>query len=261
MLILSLDPAVFGQFILLSLFILVTAFFFAVFVTLNQDRKIFYGTLPAALLSAYLLLPSNTNLVLSIGTLLVFILLYLSIERKLTGYITFDPDALLSSEVRQAATLLLLIGTIGFYISLKDVITTRGFTLPQSITDTFTALATQQQGGNTLNQQLPLTTQDSQIIKQLGLDQALPVQTATISSTIKQRASEEINKQISSYVKPYEAFIPAALSFFFFLTIRSFISLLSIFLGPVLRLFFWFLDRTKYTKYEIETRQVKKLVV
>ncbi len=81
------------QTILLFVWIVVaalcTGIFFSLFVTISQDRKIILVSLPAILLSSFLLLPDNSSLVFTIGSFFLFFLVSLSLQHTLNTYFLY----------------------------------------------------------------------------------------------------------------------------------------------------------------------------
>lgn len=204
---------------------LFTGLFFSIFVTISQDKKIIASSLPAILLSSYLLLPDSSRLIVTIGSFFLFVLVYLSLQHTLNSYISFSPSALLSPSINWIVTFLFLLGSIAFYISFGQIIQKQGFSLPQPIFDA-------------IGKSIP---QDQFNTQQL------------IQSQIKQ--------QTENFIKPFQSFLSGFFAVLFFLSLRSLASLLGIFLGPLINLVFWILDKTKFTTYTTESRPVQKLVV
>ncbi len=80
-----------------------------------------------------------------------------------------------------------------------------------------------------------------------------PIGTDLIKQTVKD--------QVQGFIKPYLNFIPAILAVLLFLTLQSLTSILNLLIYPLLWLTFLILEKTGFTKFEVEMRQVKKLVV
>ncbi len=261
------------QIILLYVWIVVaaifSAIFFSIFVTLSQDIKIILCPLPAVFLSAYLLLPNSPGLFFALSSCVIFFLIFVSLQHTLNTYITFAPDVLLTPAIGKTITFLFLIASFVFYLSSQDIIKTRGFSLPQSLLDTIVKTIPQDQLPTLSNsqaitpEQISQLKQNPQLLQQFGLssdtlDQFTKTGTGNIASQI---AQSQIKKQIDDLIKPYEGFIAPLFGIFFFFTLRFFATIFGVFVGQLLRLIFWLLDRTKFTYYTTETRQIQKLVV
>lgn len=260
------------QILLLYVWIVVaaisTAIFFSVFVALNQDIKIILCPFPAIILSTYLLLPNSPGLVFAIGSCVIFFFMYISLQHTLDTYITFAPDVLLTPAIGKTVTFLFLLVSFSFYLSSQESIQTHGFSLPQSLFDAVTQAIPQDQLPNLPSsqaitpEQISQLKQNPQLLQQFGLSpDTLDQFTKTgTGNTAQQLVQSQIKKQVSDIIKPYEGFIAPLFGVFFFFTLRFFATFLGFFVGPLLRLLFWALDRTKFTYYIIETRQVQKLV-
>lgn len=265
-------------FLLLLLF---SGLFFVVFSTLAQDLKI---TLPAAFAGTFLallILPMPSALVITLGSILILTLTLLALNKKLSTYLTFQPTALLVPTVRQLVPLLLLVFSLAFYLAVDTKIKTEGFQIPDSVLDPVIAMTLSQQAPietetqptkkSSLPQltpeQIQLLKQNPQMLKQYGLDPSVLDQVNTNppaggpqtlqTSLIK----TEVKKQVNALIQPQIQLLPTILAALFFLTLKFGLSILSMVLSPLLWLIFLILEKTGFTQYTKEMREVKKLVV
>lgn len=265
----SFDAQILLLYIWIVIAVIFSAIFFSIFVTLSQDIKIVLCPLPAVMLSAYLLLPNSPGLVFAIGSCLIFLLHFASLQHTLSTYITFVPETLLSPTIGRTITLLFLLASITLYLSSQEIITTRGFSLPQSLFDTILKAIPQDQL-TTLSPQQTITPeqisqlkQNPELLQQFGLSSDMLDQftkTDTKNAT-QQLMQSQIKKQTDGIIKPYEKFLAPLFGILFFFSLRFFATFLGVFIGPILRLVFYILDQTKFTRYTTETRQIQKLVV
>jgi hypothetical protein len=84
-------------------------------------------------------------------------------------------------------------------------------------------------------------------------DKATTSSNDLIKSTVK--------SQFQKMVEPYVKYIPITVAALLFLTLQSLQALLSIILGPLLWFTFWVFAKTGFIKFQIETREVKKMVI
>lgn len=265
----SLDLQVLLLYIWIVIAVMFSAIFFSIFVTLCQDIKIVLCPLPAVMLSAYLLLPNSPGLVFGIGSCLIFLLHFASLQHTLTTYITFTPETLLLPTIGRTTTLLFLLASITLYLSSQEIIATRGFSLPQSLFDTILRAIPQDQLPTFSPQQavtpeqINQLKQNPELLQQFGLSSDMLDQftkTDTKNAT-QQLMQSQIKKQTDTLIKPYEKFLAPFFGILFFFSLRFFATFLGVFVGPLLRLVFLILDRTKFTHYTTETRQIQKLVI
>lgn len=277
----SLDLQTLYQLITLSLLILVSALFFTIFAALSLDWKTILPMIVIPSLIPFLFTPFPLSLSLGTGTAISLLLSYLSLEGKMKSYLTFQPVSLLSPAVKQLAGLLILTLSIAFYLSTTRQIAQTGFEIPDSLIDNTLKLMSKSppsvQGfkyDKTLTAQLPQVTPDQlemlkknpQLLKQYGIDPKqldnLPVPSAnTTSNPTAQMIKPLIKDQLQGIIKPYQNIIPGLLALLVFLTLQSLVSILGIFLSPLILMIFYILEKTKFIRFETEMREVKKLVV
>lgn len=231
----------------------------------------------------------NTNLIFSLNpqtlysliTLSVLILataLTFAIFKALTfGLVLLLPaPSLLSPIVKQVTGILILLLSLGFYLSVNQKIAQNGFEIPDSLIDT--ALKVSQpsipvQGfkydktlmAQITPDQLELLKKNPELLKQYGIDpktlDSLPVSVSTPDLNTTAMIKPLVKDQLQNIIKPYQNFIAPILALLFFLTLQSLTALLGLFISPILWLIFLLLEKTNFIHFETEMREVKKLVV
>lgn len=221
------------QLIIIAALFSISGLLFSVFVTLAADWKL---VLPVSLLSALipmLFLDPALTIVFAVAIFISFLLIFLSLETALKSYLTFKPEVLLGPSIRRLASLLVLAFCLIFFLSTSKIVAEKGFQIPDSLIDT--AL------------QLSMSSQPNVQPEQANLSQDL------IKQTVKD--------QIQNLIKPYQNFIPAGLALLLFLTLQSLTSIINLLIYPLLWLTFFILEKSRFVRFEVEQRPVKKLVV
>lgn len=287
-LLLSFDFQVIAKMITLLILLLLAATFFAVFTALAVDWKL---VLPVALLTsltALLFLSTSTAIILAAGFLLAFGVIYFLLAKKLAGYLTFQATTLLVPSIKQTVTFVILISSLAFYLASNNEIQTNGFKLPEGLlnlplqmtqtmqlpdieSDIDTTVPVNPGGISIPPEQIEALKQNPDLLKQFGLDASMldqlekpqnnPVSKAKSSINTQDLIKPMIEKQVERFIKPYVQYIPIFLAASFFLTLHSLASIIAVFLPIFVWLIFWILEKTGFVKFEIETREVKKLVV
>ncbi len=272
---LSLDTLV--QFIVVSLFFTLSAFLFIVFATLAQNWKI---TLPISIAAAGLTLPfigPSQAIILVASVLISLVITLVILNAALASYLTFQPGKVIGPSVKLLSTLLVLSFCIVYFLSMNQVIAKKGFQVPDSLIDTALKMSpvnlpqdetsTQTQLPNITPEQIALLKQNPDLLKQSGLDPKIldtlsqPQTTSNPQNLTQQLVKQAVKDQVQNIIKPYISYIPAFLAVLLFFTLQFFTSIINIFLSPLLSLTFLILEKTGYTHYQTEQREVKKLVV
>ncbi len=273
-LIFSLSLDVLLQFIIFLVLTLLTSLFFVILSALAQDPKL---VLPAALLGSllsFLFIPSPFNLVVLLGFLISFTLVFFTLSKKLASYIDFKVSELLIPSIKTLSVFLLLIFSIVFYLNSDVVLKKEGFQIPDSVIDPIISMSLNNltEGVETPVQkatpqippeQLALLKQNPALLKQYGLDPSVLDELSPQTSQNPQSSllKNEVKRQINTLIQPQIQFLPVILTALFFLTLKFGLSVLSIILSPLIWFIFWILDKTGFTTYTKEMREVKKLVV
>lgn len=282
----------FNQEILIKLvafliFLLLSSLCFVVLVVLSFN---WWLVLPVALIGSFLALPffSPPSLYVVVsGSFLVFLITYLTLSQKMASYLTFKPTVLLIPSVNQTVTLLLLVVSIALYFSADLKIKQEGFKIPDSLIETSLRLVGQgnlsgskeqlpnQETQPTLPQispeQLIMLKQNPALLKQFGLTPEMldqltaPTKSGQLPKNSPQATPDVVKimlqKQLQDLLNPYLQWLPLVLAGLFFLSLKWIVSLLSLTLYPLVWSIFWIFEKTGFIKFEVEMREVKKLVV
>lgn len=231
---LSLDT--FMQLIILTSLLLLSSFLFVLFASLAFDWKI---VLPVSLVVSLLpiiLINQTLGIILSVGILAALLLTYLGLENTLKNYLTFAPSSLFGPPIRHLSSLLILVISLTYFLSISQVIQQKGFEIPDSLIETSLKLVPQPQPS--------------------VLDTLAPPQNL-LTDTLKQT----IKDQLQNIIKPYLGIIPAILAVLLFLILQSLMSILNLLIYPLLWIIFYILEKTGFTKFTEETRVVKKMII
>lgn len=217
------------QLIIISLLFCLSSYFFVLFASLAGDLKIslIFGVF--AVLLSLLFLDFSLALVFMVATIISIVVVSINLNAILQSYLNFKPAEVLGSSIKLLAMLLILSFCVVYFLSMNKIIARNGFQIPDSLIDTALKLSP---GG-------------------------IPQEVALPSTLIKQAVKD----QLQNIIKPYVGFVPAALAILLFFALQFFTSIINIFISPLLSLTFFILEKTGFTKYEIEKREVKKLVV
>lgn len=272
----SLSTATLVQLITISGFITLSSFLFTLFATLSADWKF---VLPVALISStasLIFIPMPLGLIFVVAVFISLILTFVSLDSALKSYLTFQPSTLLGPAIRHLSGFLILSFCLIYFLSSNKIIAEKGFAIPDSLIDTalkMTPLPAEQDSPAvqlpTINpEQVAFLKQNPDLLKQSGLDPKILDSLAnpqkaigTPADLIKDTIKQTVKDQIQGFIKPYISFIPAILAVLLFLTLQSLTSILNLLIYPLLWLIFFILEKTGFTKFETEMREVKKLVV
>lgn len=264
------------QLVSFSVLLLTTSLFFIIFVSLAGDWKVVIPSVLVLSFSSLLLTNSPASIILASGFFISFSLIFLLLNRESKTYLTFKPAALLTPPTKQLSTLIILVCSIAFFMLASQTISKQGFKIPDSIIDQALQFSTppgsKSQEENPIDQlqipaeQLELLKQNPALLKQSGLDPKILDQIGKPASGKKSVNTQDLVKplvqeQLQNIIKPYISFIPIVLAVLFFFSLQSIIALLSLFVPSIIWLIFLILEKTGFTKYTKEMREVKKLVV
>jgi len=274
--VLTLNMDIFIQLIFLTALILGSSLFFVIFITLSPEYRYALPVIGIAAIPAVLLLPRPLSLLM--GSILVIFLttVYLLLLRKLKSYLNFQPTSILNPVVKQTAVLIIILSSLAFYFSAGTNIKQNGFAIPDSLIDTALKIAPQQNftipGENAglpslTPEQIDFLEKNPEAIRQAGLD-------PKILKTIKEQQANSqtplstqdiikstVKAQFQEILTPYQNYIAIILAVVLLFTLQTLQSLLALTLSPLILFIFWILEETKFVHYEVETREVKKLVV
>lgn len=257
-LLLSLDLSALIPIIVISLGVLLSGLLFAVFVTFCQDIRLI---LIVALLGS--LLPlfqgfSATSLIEVFGLAFSFFMIAFVLQNKLNHYLNFQPTVLLIPSIKNIATILCLTLSFAYFFAVRTTIQTHGIQIPDNVINPLMQFSNPLSSDSTASEITnQLQEQDSaSMLSQLGsgaLNSAL--------TDAQQTAKTTLENQINQEAKTYEPLISATLALLFFLTINSTAALLAFLLYPTIWLLFKLLEEIEFSKFVVEMREVKKLVV
>ncbi len=274
--------------IYLCIYLILTSFFYVLFISLAQDIKFAAPFIILGSIIPVFLFDLNLALVLGFGILIVLFSGFYQLVYKLKTYLTFSPTALLIPSVKLITTLLILVLSFGYYLSINKTIKEEGFSVPDSLIDAtykFTMPSANLdvvKGNKYLSQitqeQIDFLRQNPELLKQQGLDPSVldnlsvstsksnaiqqgknqAFQVPTISSDLTKKL---VKNQFNKMLDPYINFIAPFLAILFFITLQSLLSVLSLALYPLISLLFYILERSGFIKFISEMREVKKMVV
>lgn len=271
---LSLDTLV--LLIILGGLICLSSLLFVLFTGLANDWKIVLPAGGVAALMPILILPQGVGLVFLIGTVLVLLITFLSLENVLKSYLTFTPSTIFGPSVRHMSGLLILLIAITYFLSISKVIAQKGFTIPDSLIDqaiklsgqTNVTVAQEQPSQPSISpQQLELLKKNPQLLKQYGLDPSIlnninqPASSKSTPISTNDVVKSALKTQLDGIIKPYLGAIPALLAVLFFFILQSFTAILNILIYPLLWLIFKIFEKSGFVKFEVEQRSVRKMVV
>ncbi|MBI4039169.1 hypothetical protein HY384_04410 [Candidatus Daviesbacteria bacterium] len=262
------------QLVIISALISMSSFLFVLFSIFSLNWKlilpvgIFGSLIPMAFVN------QSLGLLMSTGILVSLVLSYINLDNIMNTYLTFQPISLLGPPIRRLCSFLIITFSIVYFLGINKVVTEIGFQIPDSLIDTALKIA-QPAGSSQLQttmpelsipeQQLEMLKKNPDILKQSGLDPTIldtlnqpeKVSSGQTSELIK----KTVNDQIQSFLKPYLSFIPALLAILLFLTFQSLASIVNLLIYPLLWLVFYILEKSRFVKFEIEQRPVKKMVI
>lgn len=258
----------------LAAFLILTGVLFALFYTLCMDWKI---ALPVSLVASFLpafFFEPTTAIILGIGSLIGFVLTFLSIDNSLKNYLEFQPITLLGPSIRRLSTFLIVVICTIYYLSINTIIPKEGFSIPESLIDSvlqFTMPQTEEVQPQSTplpkisSEQIKLLKQNPQALKQFGLDPKIldnlegeAIQPQQISQEI---VKQTLNDQLNKMIEPYLNFIPVLLAIIFFFLLQTISSLMNIFGYFVIWVLFFLFEKTGFVKFVMEEKPVKKMVV
>lgn len=270
----SLDLQEIFQLVLLVFYLLLSASFFAILVTFSMDFKIILPVIVLASIIPLFFITSSVY-ILIIGFFLAYLITFFFLQKKLKNYLTFQPSLLLMPSVKALTTMIILISSLVFYVNISQDLKKNGFSIPDSLLDPIINMTTSglptsnlPQGpgpmANISQDQIDLLKQNPDLLKQYGLDPKILDQvTITKTSTTPQNSfiKQAISAQINNIIGPNTGIIAILLTVLFFVSLNFLSSFLSLLIYPLISGIFWILEKVGFTKFEIEKREVKKLVV
>ena len=271
---LSLDT--FFQLLTLSLLLGLVSISFVIFAALCNDWRFVVPVGILAALSPFLFFDPSLVIVFGIGILISILLIFVNLENVLKTYLTFQPAAILGPSIRHLTTLLILIISLTYFLSINKTVSEKGFSIPDSLIDTalkFTPLPEPMEEESSIpnlsisSDQIALLKQNPNLLEQFGLDPSVldslnqPQKTTTPKDLTQSLLKEAVKAQFDNLIKPYASFIAPLLAVMLFLTLQALSSFVNLLIYPVLWIIFYIFERTGFVKFIEETRVVKKLVI
>ncbi len=261
------------QLLIISSLITLSSFSFILFANLALDWKII---LPIGFLTSlipFIFMESSSAVVFMVGLLISLLLVFIGLETQMKSYLTFNPNSVLGPSIRHLSTLLIIIISIIYFLSVSKIVSEKGFQIPDSLIDTALKFSAPQEKPDETStpklsipkEQLDLLRKNPDLLKQSGLDPKIldtldqpqkdsgSLQTSLIKQTVKD--------QIQSFLKPYLGFVPAILTVLLFFTLQSLTSILNLLIYPLLWITFYILEKSGFVRFEVEQRPVKKMVL
>ncbi len=254
---------------LLTAFMIFSLLFFTIFVTFAPKWEYITPAVLLAVSTPLVLFAPPISLILSLGSLIVLMVGAFLLKSELNSRLNFHPTILLSP-ITQTATLILLVFSLAYYQDSSNPAAAWKLEVPASLVNLSLKLAQPSASTPTPSQKtIPPATleylkQSPELLRQYVLDQ--PVLEQVTQAPAKSLNQQEIiraslNKQLQSFISPYQKYIPAVASLVVFLTLEFFVYLLTIPLFLCLWFVFLILRVTHFAHYETEMREAKKLVV
>lgn len=262
--------------ILISLLFFFSSFLFILFATLASDWKII---LPVAILgSAVPLVFAQTalSLILAVAIFISLLITSLFLDSSLKKYLTFEAGVLLGPNIRNLSSLLVLAFCLIYFFSVTKIIAQNGFQIPDSLIDAavkITSSATPNLPTEEANlsqipaDQLDFLKKNPDLLKQYGIDPKMldtlsqPKSLNPTQTLVNDQSKKLIKETFQNFLKPYIGYIPAFLAILLFSILETQNFLLGLFTSLILGLTFLILEKTGFTKFVVEQREVKKLVV
>lgn len=268
--VLSIDLSIGLDLVIVSGLVVLSSLSFIVFTTLANDWKFIAPIAVVAAILPIILIAAPLGYVLAIGLLVVLTLSFALLENTLKSYLTFQPSDLFGPSIKTLSSFLIILISITFYFASSAQIKQKGFQIPDSLIDSVIKLMPQPEESGQKTSQLPqispeqlaLLKQNPDLLRKSGLDpKILDSLNQNSPTTSQDLIKQTIKDQLNNLIKPYEGFIPAALALLLFVTLKSFESLLSILVNPLLGLIFYVLAKLRIITFTEEMRPIKKMVV
>jgi hypothetical protein len=265
---LSLDWSAFWQLTFITLALVLAGFFYVVFCTFAQNWKLVVPVTIIAAAIPFLFFPTLINEIFAVGILITYFLIYAILTSHLQNYLSFQPNVILNSPIRNSATLIIVFFSIASFMVMKANIDKNGVQIPDQVLNTIQQVMMQSM--NPADADTPLLTPEAcavlktnpELLLQKGVTQdqleLIDPQSCKLSQTGLQKKMKE---QATAIVSPYAKIIPYIMAFTLFLTLTSVAAILNIFLPFLIWATFSLLKAIGYFKFKTEMREVKKLEV
>ncbi len=261
--------------ITISVLLMLSGVFFALFISLCQELMFILPVISLAAIIPLFIIKPPLGMVMIIGSLITLLITYFSINEALKKYLTFNPKAIFNPSIKLMAQLLLLTISLSYFLSINQVIAKNGFQIPDSLldsalqlTDQFVEKDTSEEPTPKLSitkEQIAALRQNPEALRQSGLDpkilDSLDQPITQEEDLTKALTKQLVKSQFEQTLKPYLNIIPIALAVLLFITLMSLNSLVGIFTAPLLSIIFLGLEKSGFVKFTTEQRPVKKMVI
>lgn len=275
--ILSLSGNTFTSLLIAGAFISASSFLFILFAAVASDWKI---SLPTGLIASaitFIFIPPALALVFAVAIFISLLATHLYLDNALKNYLTFKPADIFGPPIKNLSRLLILSFCVIYFFSITTIIVQNGFQIPDSLIDTALKVSPMSlpEESSLIPAQLPsisqeeieLLKQNPSLLQERGLDPGIldtlnqPQPAKTSQNSTYNLIKQTVKDQVQNIIKPYLDFIPAVLTLLLFFILQSIISIINLFITPLLWLTFLILEKTGFVKFETEMREAKKLVV
>lgn len=273
----SLSTATLIQLVTISALFSFSSLLFILFATLADNWKLILPVAVVSALTTFVFVAPALAVILAIAVFVSFLVTFLSLNLDLKSYLTFRPAELLGPAIRHLCGLLIFSFCLVYFFSSSKMVSQNGFEIPDSLIDTALKVASPNlpEISNSPTSSLPsipkeqieMLKKNPDLLKQYGLDPGIldSLNQPKPSNSLQNQGSgiikEALKAQLDGIIKPYISFVPAILAVLLFITLTSIVSLLNLLLYPILWLIFLILEKTGFVRFEVEMREVKKLVV
>ncbi len=254
----SLSLKTLTQLITICALITLSSIVFVLFSAISLNWKF---VLPVAVLGSMLpliFMDTSLAIVLFVGSLIALLLTFLTLDNTMKNYLNFQPTTLFGPSIKHLGGLLILAICLVYFLSSNKIIAQKGFQIPDSLIDTALKFAPQP------DQSQSQISIPPDLLKQYGLDPSI-LESGKSLKTVQELGNnlikQTIKEQIQNTIKPYLGFIPAILAVLLFLTLQSIISIINLFISPLLWIIFKILEKTGFVKFTEELRPVRKMVI
>src|SRR3989344_2625540 len=269
---LATNPQMLFQFALLSGLALLSSLFFILFAILTQDWKLAVPVF-ALIDTVPLLFGLNPlNYLLAGGCFTLHCISYFLVDREIEQAVDFKPEALLSPPVKKLASFLIILISIGYFLTTNIRIQEKGFQIPDTLADTVLKMAPIPQAtdiNTSINQysleelsptkdQVRELKNNPELLKQFGLE---PEMLDQIKVKQMKQPKRLINEQIQKLIDPYIQYISLILALIFYASLQFILNILSFLVSPLITLIFILLEKFKVISYVITTKEVRKMKI
>lgn len=260
--------------------LLLTGFFYILFVSLSQDWRL---VLPVGILAALIPFGLFTSLELGLylagGITIAMLVGFFSQIQKMKSYVTFSAVELLKPQIKMINLFLILSLSLSYYLIASTQIKEKGFSIPEPLIEAAVKMSGQQDQMNEVNGENPTPAmpqlspgliaqlkQNPAVLAQYGIT---PAQLDALSAASQKKSDSSgeslvsglIKSQVDKVVEPYKEWIAPLMAIVFFFSLSSLHSFLALLLTPLIGLIFMLLEKSNFIHFEKEMREVKKLVV